>query len=436
VLSLLRRNRDVRLVFSAQVISFAGDWFATVAVVGLVLDLTDSGFAAAAIFVAQSLPAFAVTPLAGPVADRFDRRMVMVAVSVAQTGAALAFLAVGSGRVWVAFAAQGSITALGAFFTPASQAALPNLVDPEDLATATSMMAATWGAMLAVGAALGAAFTVLFGRQAAFVADAASFAIAAGLISLVRRPMRAEPLAPHTSRMRPLADTADAIRYARSRPPVLALLGSKCGLGLATGVVGVLAVLADKHFHAGDGGIGILLSARGLGALAGPIVAHRVAGRGVRAQLLTCGLSAVTFGFGYLLVPLSPVVLVAGVCAFVGHIGGGTQWTVSTYGLQLLTPDHLRGRIHAADFALVTLTGSVSYLVAGVLAGVIGARGTIALGAAVALLWGAGYLAATRHIRPGEDGYAARSVTGAVEAGAAGASADPSAGESVPGVVT
>ena len=429
MLSLLRRNRDVRLVFSAQVISFAGDWFATVAVVGLVLDLTGSGLAAAAIFVAQSLPAFLVTPLAGPVADRFDRRLIMVVASVVQAGAAFAFLAVGPGRVWVAFAAQGSITALGAFFTPASQAALPNLVDLDDLATATSMMAATWGAMLAVGAALGAAFTVVFGREAAFVADAASFAFAAALISLVRRPMRAEPLAPHTSRMRPLADTADALRYARSRPPVLGLLASKCGLGLATGVVGILAVLADKHFHAGDGGIGILLSARGLGALAGPIVAHRVAARGVRVQLLTCGLSAVAFGVGYLLVPLAPLVLVAGVCALFGHIGGGTQWTVSTYGLQLLTPDHLRGRIHAADFALVTLTGSISYLVAGALAGAIGARGTIAAGAAVALLWGAGYLAVTRRIS-GRDDYAATSVVDGATGGGAGASA----GEPVAGV--
>jgi MFS family permease len=129
MLSLLRRNRDFRTLFTAQVISYMGDWFATVAVLGLVLDLTDSSFAAAMVFVAQSLPAFFVTPLAGTVADRFDRRKVLVIASSIQAVAALGFLLVGPGRVWMAFVAQGTIAALGAFFAPASNAALPNLVD-------------------------------------------------------------------------------------------------------------------------------------------------------------------------------------------------------------------------------------------------------------------------------------------------------------------
>ena len=112
------------------------------------------------VFVAQSLPAFFVTPLAGTVADRFDRRKVLVIASSIQAVAALGFLLVGPGRVWMAFVAQGTIAALGAFFAPASNAALPNLVDKKDLPLATALMASTWGAMLAIGAALGAVFTV------------------------------------------------------------------------------------------------------------------------------------------------------------------------------------------------------------------------------------------------------------------------------------
>ena len=105
---------------------------------------------------------------------------------------ALTFLLAGAGLPWMVFVAQGGVTALGAFFGPASQAGVANLVDEEDLPVATAMMSATWGAMLAVGAAVGAGFTVLFGRDAAFVADAGSFVVAGLLLISIRTPMQAD----------------------------------------------------------------------------------------------------------------------------------------------------------------------------------------------------------------------------------------------------
>ena len=91
-MNLLRRNRDFRYVFIAQVVSYLGDWFATVALLGLVVHETHSDAAASLVFVAQTLPSFLMTPLAGPAADRFNRRTLMVTVSVVQSGAALMFL--------------------------------------------------------------------------------------------------------------------------------------------------------------------------------------------------------------------------------------------------------------------------------------------------------------------------------------------------------
>src|SRR4051812_8986417 len=284
VISLLRRNRDFRCVFVAQVVSYMGDWFASVAMLGLVLDATGSDLAATMVFVSQTLPSFLMTPLAGPAADRFDRRRLMVTVSVTQIGAALLFLvANGSQVVWVAFVAQAGISALAAFFQPASQAALPNLVDNDDLATAVVVMSATWGAMLAIGAAVGGLFRVLFGRTAAFAADAASFAIAAALVATVHRSMGGVDAGGdgRRQRMRPLADTAEAFRFARQHPSVLALLASKAGFGLSGGVVGLLAVFATKKFHSGDAGTGLLLAARGAGVVLGPLIARRFASRGV-----------------------------------------------------------------------------------------------------------------------------------------------------------
>src|SRR3954454_5525141 len=255
-----------------------GDWFASVAMLGLVIDRTDSDLAATLVFVAQTLPSFLMTPLAGPAADHFDRRRLMVTVSTIQIGAAVLFLfAEHGGGVWLAFVAQGSISALAAFFQPASQAALPNLVESEDLATATVMMSATWGAMLAIGAAVGGLFTVLFGRTAAFAADAASFAIAAALVATVHRSMGGVDAGGdgRRQRMRPLADTAEAFRFARQHPSVLALLASKAGFGLSGGVVALLAVFPTKKFHSGDAGTGLLLAARGAGVVLGPLIARR-----------------------------------------------------------------------------------------------------------------------------------------------------------------
>ena len=398
MVSLLRRNRDFRAVFVAQVISYAGDWFATVALLGLVLDLTHSALAATLVFVSQTLPAFLMTPLAGPAADQFDRRRLMIAVSGVQTAAALAFLLVGRHTVWVAFAAQGGISAFGAFFQPASQAALPNLVDESDLATATIMMSSTWGAMLAIGAALGGAFTVLFGRTASFVADAASFAIAAALLASVHRSMNGARSRP-AGRLRPLADTAEGLRYARRRPEVLALLGSKMGFGLSGGVAGLLAVFATQRFHAGDAGTGLLLAARGVGVVAGPLLVRRLVDRGVGTILTACGAAGLVFAGGYALVPVAPAIGVAAVAVLVAHLGGGSQWTLSTYGLQIATADEYRGRIFAADFALVTLTMSISFTLAGAAAGRYGPGPVTMVLATIAGVWGLAYLGLTRAIR-------------------------------------
>jgi MFS family permease len=431
VISLLRRNGDFRALFFAQIVSFAGDWFATVAMLGLVIDRTGSSAAATAVFVVQTLPAFALSPLAGPAADRFDRRTLMITVSLLQAAAAGLFLVALHGPVAFAFVAQGAVAALGAFFAPASQAALPNLVETDDLPLATVMMSSTWGAMLAVGAAVGGLFTLAFGRDAAFVADGVSFLVAAALIASIRRPTQQAVPEGHRGRIRPLADTVETFRYARQNPVVAALLGSKLGFGFGGAAVGMLALLATGPFHSGDGGTGLLLAARGVGVVAGPFVAHRLVTRwGVRAAqpgrvsgadgragarqglatsgiLLACGVAGLVYGAGYLVVGTAPVLAVAVAGALVAHLGGGAQWTMSTYGLQAAVPDYIRGRVFAADFALVTITMSVALVASGALAEVTGPRLPTLLLAGVSCLWGVAYLMLTRSLRQSESEAAA-----------------------------
>ena len=399
VWSLLKRNRDYRLILVAQVVSFAGDWFATVAFAGLVLDRTNNDLLATMVFVASALPAFLMTPIAGPVADRFDRKRIMVVCSLLQSSAALCFLLAQHNWIGFGFVAQGLITAIGAFFSPASQAAIANIVAPEDLATAMAASSSVWGAMLAIGSGLGALVASHFGRTTAFVLDAASFVVAGLLITSVRGRTSQRASDASRPRMHPISDTKEALRYARGNRYVSAFFLSKAGFGLGTGVVGLLSVLAKRRFHAGDGGTGLLLAARGTGVLMGPWFVKAAFRRGLPGVVTTCGVGALAYGLGYLVVGSAGSIVVAAIAAFIAHLGGGAQWASVLFGLAKSTTDDVRGRIAAADFAIVTLSMSLSLLVAGLASRWWGPRATVTGLALVQLLWGAFFLWRTQALR-------------------------------------
>ena len=166
VLHLLRTNRDIRLLFCAQVISFLGDWFVFVALAGYVDDVTDSELLVSLVLVSMSLPSFLASPLAGPVVDRVDRQRLLVVSAWPRPSAASGLLLLSADRVWVAFVFQGTVAALAAFVKPAIDAAVPNLArTPDELRAANALLGSTWGVMLAVGAGLGGLFSHAFGRR-------------------------------------------------------------------------------------------------------------------------------------------------------------------------------------------------------------------------------------------------------------------------------
>jgi len=400
---MLRTNAGIRSLFLAQVISFAGDWFAYVAFVGLIQDLTDSPLLVTLVYVAQALPAFLMSTVSGAVADRYDRRTVIRNASVVQAVAALGLLLVDSrGTLWLGFLCLCTISALGSFIGPAAQAGLPNLArNPDELAKGALLFGSLWGAMLAVGAALGGLVATVFGRDVSFIANAASFVGAALLVSLIRRPMQVarEESAGPAPRMRPIGDMHEAVVYARKDHVLLALLASKTTFAMGAGIVGLLAILATEELNGGDGATGILIGARGIGVALGPLIAARLVGTSLSRVLMLTGCAGLVFGVCYLGLSVAPVLAVAAPLAFIAHLGGGAQWTLSTYGLQRRAPDHIRGRILAGDFGMATLIITISNLSAGALASAIGVRPTIATFAVIGLAAGAGYLIATRGLR-------------------------------------
>jgi len=372
-LTLLRGNPAFTRLFAAQLISFAGDWFATVALLGLALQLTGSPAVASLLLVMQTGTFALASPLAGVLADRYDRRRLMVIADLARVPVALAFLlARDPDTLWIAFGAVALLSLAAAVFEPTSSASLPNLVDESELAEANVLIGSAWGTMLAVGAALGGLVAATLGRDVAFVVNAASFGASALLIVGIRRSFRAPREDGLPGERRASGGVADSIRvvlrFARGNRTLAALLLSKTTFGVGTGVIVLLAVFGRDVFKAGDAGIGILFAARGLGALLGPFLVRSIVGVSERGLIGGIAASFGIFAVSYALLPLAPILPLAALAVFAGHLGGGAQWTLSSYGLQRAAPDAIRGRVFSFDYGLVTLTITLSTLVAGFLA--------------------------------------------------------------------
>ena len=398
---MLMTNADMRRVFMAQVISYLGDWFSFVAIIGLVDDLTGSKFLVSLVVVAFSLPSFLASPIAGSMADRFDRRRILVFVSIIQVVAAFGLLFVGNDTVWLAFLAQSTISALAAVISPATEASIPNIArDDNELAIANSLLGSTWGIMLAVGAAIGGVFASVFGRDAAFIANAVSFAVAAILFSRIKTPMQQER-DPQTQRqrIRPIADMREAITHSRQDPVLMALIFSKTTFAIGAGVVSQLAVLASDVFHGGDAARGLLIGVRGVGTGLGPLIAMRYTRGQLGKVLLICGFASLAFSGFYLVGAWMPTLWLTAIFVMLAHLGGGAQWTLSSYGLQLRSPDHIRGRILAGDFALVTLMLSLTSALAGLVSEYFGVRQAISGFACAAAIASVIYIRATKRLR-------------------------------------
>lgn len=405
-LGLLRRNGAFRSLYTAQLISFAGDWFGTVALLGLALELTGSTGVASLVLVLQTGPFFIVSPLAGILADRLDRRRLLVASNAARSVVALGFLlARDADTLWIALACVALLSTGAAFFEPTSSAALPNLVEKADLPSANALIGAAWGTMLAVGAALGGLVATVAGRDVSFILNALGFALSALLIARVSASFRAPPResGPAQAPAHGAAVVTDSIRVTvalvgRSRM-VGALLLTKATFGVGMGAVLLLAVFGRDVFGGGDAGIGLLFAARGMGALVGPFLGRRFMSGDDRSLLVVIAIAMGSFVLGYALLPASPTIAIGAACVFLAHLGGGAQWTLSTYGLQHLVPDEIRGRVFSIDYALVLLATTLSTIVAGQLVTPLGPAATLYALVGAAGISGLAWFVWTRPLR-------------------------------------
>jgi predicted MFS family arabinose efflux permease len=381
--SVLRNNPDFRRLYAANAVSQVGDWFNIVALFSLLLELTGRGGAVAFALLTRFVPAFLAGPAAGVLADRVSRRAVMAVSDLLRAALVLCLLFVRRpDQVWIAYVVITAHSLVSAFFDPAQQAMLPNLVTEEDYPLAATLENSLWAATLAVGSALGGFALALLGRDAAFACDAASFLGSAALIARLpaghakradRQAIEAlEEARDPGSRIENLLglrDLAEGVRYLAAHRRVRALLAVKASFGLTLGgVLVLLAYFGEKVFEHGNGaGIAVLYSARGVGSFAGPFAAFRVAGTDDRGLRRGIGLAFALLAVCYVAFALSPALAWAAVALAFANAGGSILWTSGSTLLQRLVPDAVRGRVAAAEMGGFMLALAASTLATGLL---------------------------------------------------------------------
>src|ERR1700688_4173578 len=396
---LVRGNRNFRRLWLAQIVSEIGDWFYTLSIYALLLQLTGHASSVALALVLQVLPQTFAGPTAGVVNDRLKRKHVMIAADLIRFGVVMAMLFVRSGSmVWLIYPLLLAETTMAAFFEPARSAVIPNIADQDEVLVANTLSSATWSVNLLIGAAVGGLVAAFFGRDTVFILNALSFLTSALLISGMRF---AEPHSESATplRARDLVDFSpvlEGIRYIRSHPTLFPAVFAKAGELMIGPSWVIFTVMGTREFaihghgiNAAGGamlGMSILLGGRGIGALVGPLIGARWAGendRRLRHGILF-GYLAISAGYGVL--GASRGVWMASVCAMLAHAGGSTVWVFSTTLLQLHTEDRFRGRVFSADLSLGSLSfATTAYICGRLLDAGISAR-AVATGAGIAML--------------------------------------------------
>lgn len=363
----LKTNPDFTLLWLASVISIMGDWFNQTALMGLVLEKTGSTISISLLILSSIIPMALLSPIAGPVADKINRRKVILWSNILASGVALLFLTVKEpNQIWMVYLFIIALVGIASFSGPAAQAAIPTLVGKDGILPANALLSAAWGSMLAIGAGLGGIIAGLFGRDICFIVNAVSFLLAAFLISQIKTPLNGPSF--HKEQQPPLniaKDFLEGIHYILKSPVLRVQLLVKSGWGLGAGVILFLSVLPVQIWKSGDMGIGIMYGARGLGALLGPFLAKRVTGQNQNKMYSVIAAALVINGLFYLGFSLAPSLWWGALCIILAHLGGGAAWVLSTVLIQSSTPLNLQGRILSLDMTLITITMTVSTLIAG-----------------------------------------------------------------------
>ncbi|MBT6295862.1 MAG: MFS transporter [Nitrospina sp.] len=369
-LSLLEKNSAFRNLWYGQVISELGNWVNSIALYALILQLTGSGMAMAAAMMAKLLPMVIISPFAGVVIDRIDRKKVLIASDILRCFTVLGFLIVDSREdLWIVYTLTLFEVALTGFFEPARSAILPSIVEKNHLVTANALSGSTWSIMLTLGAALGGFVVSFFGIKTAFILDALTYLLSAWFIIKISYPNTKYKERIKKQNSSGIKGLVEGLRYLISHPTVLVFTLLKSGMAIKGGIMTLIPLFASRLWSdpaAVSMAVGILFSSRGIGSAIGPVLIRKWLGES--PKILKVAILAAFFlgSFAILVFSFSKNIWTASLSIGLSGMSGSIVWVFSTALIHLEADRKFLGRIFGIEMALLTLIMGISNGLVGV----------------------------------------------------------------------
>lgn len=369
--ALVRGNKNYRNLWFGQIVSLLGDWFNLIASAALIANLTQSGLAVGGLFVVRMLAPFLVSPIAGVVVDRTNRKWLLVAADVLRGITVFGFLFVRQPEhVWLLYVLTAIQLGISGFFFPGRNALLPDVVSPQELGAANALGSATWSTMLALGAALGGLVAGSWGIYPSFVIDALTFFLSAVFILQIDNHVSTAETSKLATPGDALKDYVEGLKYLRQHMDtfVVAMLKASMALSISGAFQVIQVALAEQVYPIGEGGgisLGLLYGVVGLGTGLGPIIARQFTGDRDRPLRVAIAWSYLVGAVGMALVaPLWSFAIVL-LGSTLRGIGAGVNWVFSTQLLLQTVPGRVRGRVFATEFAMMTLMNAAGASIGG-----------------------------------------------------------------------
>jgi MFS family permease len=372
------RTRNFRLFFVGQTISQIGNWLTTVALALLVYDLTDDGFAVGLLVACQFLPVLLIGAWAGLVADRSDKRRLLIIVQtlamVQSFGlSALAFMDHPPLVAFYLVAAAGGFAT--AFDNPTRRSFVVEMVSQADMQNAVSLNSALMTGSRVVGPAVAGLLITVAGYGWCFLIDGISYvAVIYGLWLINPRELRSAPAAP-----RGKGQVREGLRYARSVPDLWVPLVMMAIVGtLAFNFQVVLPAFVTKALHSSTTMFTVLFAVFSVGSLAGALVSARRTTVSIRSVAYAAG----AFGVSMAALALAPRLEVALAVGVVVGFASITFMIASTSIVQMRTEPSMRGRVLALQAMVFLGSTPIGGPIVGAITDTLGPRAGVLIGAA------------------------------------------------------
>ncbi len=364
---LLKENRPFRRLFTADMISYIGDWFTVIALFILAGEATDnSPLAIAGVLVTRSFGMALCDPFSGMFADRYSRKGLMMLSNLISLVALVSVVSLNLLDNLYSYYLLALIMVLAkSLFDPAEFSYLPKICSNDELITANALGSGGWSVALGIGAGIGGLTISEFGVTTALWIDCSTFLLSILIISTLPPGGPDNPIKDKLTIKSALTEIVSGWKYIRGKPEIGRVVFAKGMWASGGGAQVFLLILIGMETNFGElaAGIGLLFMIRGFGSGFGPIIAKPLMQKNHFLPYLL-GISVGVSGMFYILVSYLEWDSLLLLFVFCAHASSGVNWVYSTTMLQTRSDEEWRGRVAGTDYLVITFTMGCSALAA------------------------------------------------------------------------